>query len=99
MARTDMRKSYDAAVEVASTEPTNPAPLPAEFAEYDLTVGTSPNGWLEVRVRVSAVGLVQACATALAIASAATGAEAISCRIATDHQVSEHRLPSQVART
>jgi hypothetical protein len=93
-----MRKSYDAAVEVATREPTEPAPLPVEFDEYQVTIGTSPNGWLEVRVRVTALGLGQACATALSIAAAATGAEAISCRIMTDYQVSEHRLPTQVAR-
>lgn len=60
-------------------------------------LGTSPNGWLELRVRVTAVGLAQACATAPSVATAATGAEAISCRIMTDYQVSEHKLPRQVA--
>ena len=78
-----MRVTYNAAVEVATRQPFDVGQVP-ELSDYRPEVGTSPRGWLEVRITVTSTSLTHACATALAVASAATGAEAIACQVMTE---------------
>ena len=80
-----MRVTYNAAVEVATKEPLDLDRVP-ELSDYRPEVATSPHGWLEVRLSVSATSLAQACTTALSVASAATGAEAIACAVMTERE-------------
>ena len=95
-----MRTTYNAAVEVATKTPLDVEQVP-ELSDYGPHVGTSPRGWLEVRLSLTATSLAHACATALAVASAATGAEAIACEVMTS-QESEDRegfVPGQRTET
>jgi hypothetical protein len=85
-----VRVTYHAAVEVASKKPLDVAQV-SELSEYQPEVGTSPRGWLEVRISVTSTSLANACATALAVASAATGAEAIACEVMTERESIERR--------
>ena len=80
-----MRVTYNAAVEVATREPLDVEHV-SELSDYQPEAGTSPRGWLEVRVNLTANSLAQACATALAVATAATGAEAIACEVMTERE-------------
>ena len=80
-----MRITYNAAVEVATREPLD-VEHASELSDYHPEVGTSPRGWLEVRISLTASSLAHACATALAVASAATGAEAIACEVMTSQE-------------
>jgi len=83
-------------VEVATRKPLDVAQV-SELSDYQPVVGTSPRGWLEVRISVTSTSLAQACTTALAVASAATGAEAIACEVMTERESSDRRgfLPGQ----
>src|SRR4051794_36700795 len=76
----EVRTTYNAAVEVATKTPLDVEQV-SELSDYRPQVGTSPRGWLEVRLSLTATSLAHACATALAVASAATGAEAIACEV------------------
>ena len=80
-----MRTTYTAAVEVATREPLD-VEHASELSDYQPELGTSPRGWLEVRISLTASSLAQACAKALAVASAATGAEAIACEVMTERE-------------
>ena len=80
-----MRTTYNAAVEVATTKQLDVDQV-SELSDYQPRVGTSPRGWLEVRLSVTSTSLAHACATALAVASAATGAEAIACEVMTERE-------------
>jgi hypothetical protein len=91
-----VRITYNAAVEVATTKPLDVDQV-SELSHYHPEVGTSPRGWLEVRISLTSTSLANACATALAVASAATGAEAIACEVMTERE-SHHRagfMPGQ----
>jgi hypothetical protein len=83
-------------VEVATRRPLEVEQV-SELSDYHPQVGTSPRGWLEVRLSVTATSLAHACATALAVASAATGAEAIACEVMTSQESDDRRgfLPGQ----
>lgn len=85
-----MRTTYTAAVEVATKHALEVEQLTLALADYRPAVGTSPRGWLELRISVPATSLAQACITALAVAAAATGAEAIACEVMTERE-SEQR--------
>ena len=91
-----MRVTYKAAVEVATREPLD-VEHTAELSDYHPEVGTSPSGWLEVRISLTANSLAHACSTALAVASAATGAEAIACEVMTARESDDREgfVPSQ----
>jgi hypothetical protein len=80
-----VRTTYNAAVEVATKKPLDVEQV-SELREYHPKVGTSPRGWLEVRISLTSTSLANACATALAVASAATGAEAIACEVMTQRE-------------
>lgn len=80
-----MRVTYNAAVEVATKEPLDLDQVP-ELNDYRPEMATSPQGWLEVRLSLSATSLAHACTTALSVASAATGAEAIACAVITERE-------------
>jgi hypothetical protein len=92
-----MRTTYNAAVEVATKQHLDVDELISALAEYHAAVGTSAHGWLEVRISVPAANLAQACATALSVASAATGAEAIACEVMTAIESDEREgfVPAQ----
>jgi hypothetical protein len=91
-----VRTTYNAAVEVATREPLDVEQV-SQLSEYQPDVGTSPQGWLEVRISLTATSLAHACATALAVASAATGAEAIACEVMTERESHERKdfVPGQ----
>jgi hypothetical protein len=80
-----VRVTYTAAVEVATRQPLDVDQLSA-LSEYQPELGTSPRGWLEVRISLTSSSLANACATALAVATAATGAEAIACEVMTEQE-------------
>jgi hypothetical protein len=84
-----MRSTYTAAVEVATKHQLDVDELISALSEYEAAVGTSPRGWLEVRLSLPASNLAAACATALSVASAATGAEAIACEVMTERESDE----------
>lgn len=79
-----MRTMYVAAVEVATTRQLDVDEAMKTLADYHPVLGTSPRGWVEVQISVSATGLAHACTTAAAIARAATGAEALACQVMTE---------------
>jgi len=88
--RTDIvRTTYNAAVEVSTKHGLDVEQLTTALAKYHPAVGTSPRGWLVVRISLPATNLAQACTTALAVASAATGAEAIACEVMTELESEE----------
>ena len=91
-----MRTTYNAEVEVATRTPLDVEQL-SELSDYEPQVGTSPRGWLEVRLSVTSTSLAHACATALAVASAVTGAEAIACQVMTSQESEDRKsyLPGQ----
>ena len=90
-----MRVTYNAAVEVATRETLDLDQVP-ELSDYRAEVGTSPHGWLEVRLSLSATSLAHACATAVSVASAATGAEAIACEVITERESDDRgHVPGQ----
>ena len=95
-----MRTTYNAAVEVATRTPLDVERV-SELSDYRPQVGTSPRGWLEVRLSLTATNLAHACATALAVASAATGAEAIACEVVTSQESDDREgfLPGQRTAT
>jgi len=87
-------------VEVATRRPLEVEEV-FELSDYSPRVGTSPRGWLEVRLSLTSTSLAHACATALAVASAATGAEAIACEVMTSQESEDRRgfLPGQRTAT
>jgi len=88
--RTDIvRTTYNAAVEVSTKHGLDVEQLTSALAKYRPTVGRSSRGWLVVQMSVPATNLAHACATALAVASAATGAEAIACEVMTEQESDE----------
>jgi len=95
-----VRTTYKAAVEVATRTPLDVEQV-SELNDYQPEVGTSPRGWLEVRLSVTSTSLAHACATALAVASAATGAEAIACEVMTSQESDDRQgfLPGQRTAT
>ena len=95
-----MRTTYNAAVEVATRTPLDVEQV-SELSDYHPQVGTSPRGWLEVRLSVTSGSLAQACATAVAVASAATGAEAIACVVMTSQESDDREgfVPGQRTAT
>lgn len=77
-------KMYNAAVEVAKKSPSAEEfadELMDALASYSVAVGTSPRGWLEVRISLPAVSLAQAVSTALAVVESAVGVGAIACEV------------------
>jgi phage-related protein len=93
-----MRTTYDATVRVNTKEHLDVDRLMTALAEYRPVLQTSPEGWHEIRISVSAANLAHACHTAIAVATAATGATAISAEIMTraETDVREHAdLPRQ----
>jgi hypothetical protein len=93
-----MRTTYTAAVEVATKHALDVETLTPALSEYAPEVGTSAQGWLELRITLPASSLAQACSTALAMASAATGAEAISCEVMTESESHERDGSTPVPR-
>ena len=93
-----MRSTYTAAVEVATRHPVEVSEMLAALSQYDPSVGTSDRGWLEVRLSLPASTLGAACATAISVAAAATGAEAIACEVMTETESDERNglIPSQL---
>ncbi len=49
----------------------------------DVRVGVSQRGWVEIEFSLEARNVAHACATAAAMARAATGAEPIACHVIT----------------
>ena len=94
-----MRTTYTAAVEVATKHRLDVDELVSALADYQADLGISPRGWLEVRLTLPASTLAQACAKALSVASAATGAEAIACEVMTVSESEEREgyIPEQRA--
>jgi len=86
-----MRSTYTAAVEVATKPPLDVDELISALSHYEPAVGTSARGWLEVRLSLPATTLGAACATAIAVAAAATGAEAIACEVMTERESDERK--------
>ena len=86
-----MRRTYEAAVEVATTQALDVDDVKSALTSFRPDVGTSPRGWLEVRISLAASDLSHACSTALAVASAATGAEAIACTVMTESESEDRR--------
>jgi len=84
-----VRTTYNAAVEVSTKHGLDVEQMTSALAKYHPTVGTSSRGWLVVQISLPATNLAQACATALAVASAATGAEAIACEVMTERESDE----------
>jgi hypothetical protein len=81
-----MRTTYTAAVEVATKHPLDVEMMAAALSQYAPEIGQSARGWLELRISLPASNLTQACMTALSVASAATGAEAIACEVMTESE-------------
>ena len=90
-----VRTTHNAAVEVATRTPLDVERV-SELSDYRPQVGTSPRGWLEVRLSLTATNLAHACATALAVASAATGAEAIASEVMTSQESDDAKFSCQV---
>jgi hypothetical protein len=92
-----MRTTYTAIVEVATRQRLDVERLTPELVEYEPEMGTSARGWLELRLTFPATSLKQACATALSVSSAATGAEAIACEVMTTQESRQRQdtLPRQ----
>ena len=80
-----MRITYNAAVEVATTKQFDVEHVP-ELSDYKPELSSSPRGWLEVRLTLTSTSLAHACATALSVATAATGAQAIACEVMTERE-------------
>lgn len=82
-------KMYSAAVEVAvknASAEDYADDLMDALAAYSAAVGTSPRGWLEVRLSVPAETLAQATNTAVAVVESAAGAGAIACEVMTEDE-------------
>lgn len=82
-------RMYSAAVEVArkgAGAEQHADELMDGLAEYAVAVGTSPRGWLELRISVPATSLAQAVSTALAVVESATGSAAIACEVMTEDE-------------
>lgn len=86
---------YVAAVEVATQREVDLEEALKTLGDYEPVVARSPRGWLEVQLRLPATGLAHACTKAAALARAATGAEAIACRVMTlqEHESRHGSLP------
>jgi hypothetical protein len=78
--------TYTATVEVATKQALGAEPLSSALSQYEPVVGTSKRGWVELRMRLRADSLLQAFATALSVAAAATGAEAIACGVMSENE-------------
>jgi hypothetical protein len=81
-----MRMMYVAAVEVETTRKVDLDQALRTLGDYSPVFGTSPRGWVEVRMNFSATGLAHACTKASALARAAVGAEAIACEVMTQQE-------------
>ena len=80
-------KMYNAAVEVdhnAAAGEDLVDELMSSLEQYHPAVGTSPRGWLEVRISLPAESLAQACVTATALVETFTGAAAIAAEVMTE---------------
>lgn len=77
---------YSAHIEVNRRELTadQADELLESLAEYHPSVGQSKRGWVDAQITLPADNLQQATATAIAIVSMATGAEAISAEVMTE---------------
>jgi hypothetical protein len=93
-----VRTIYEATVEVATRHQLDVEP-PTVLAEFQAEVGISPRGWVQLRIAVPADSIAQACKTALAIASAATGAPAIACQVMTESEAHERARIAPRQRT
>jgi hypothetical protein len=93
-----VRTIYDATVEVATRHHLD-VESPTVLAEFQAEVGVSARGWVQLRLAVPADNLAQACKTALAIASAATGAPAIACQVMTESEARERARTAPKQRT
>ncbi len=80
-----MRITYNAAVEVATTKQFDIDEV-SELSDYQPELRSSPRGWLEVHLTLTATSLAHACTTALAVATAATGAQAVACAVITERE-------------
>ena len=94
-----VRMTYTATVEVATKHRLDVDEPTSVLADYGPSVGTSSRGWLEIRISVPADNLAQACKTAVAVASAATGAPAIACEVMTESESKDREgiVPEQRA--
>jgi hypothetical protein len=94
-----MRLMYVAAVEVETQRQIDIDDVMRTLGDYRPTLGTSPRGWVQLRLRFSATGLAHACTKAAALARAATGAEAIACEVMTqeEHDVRHGRTADLVS--
>jgi hypothetical protein len=96
-----MRTTYNATVLVDTKEQLDVDHLMTALAEYSPVLETSPRGWYEIRLEVAAANLTHACHTAIAVATAATGASAIACEVMTAQESDERQefvLPGQQRR-
>lgn len=78
-------KTYNAAIEVDAHDGDADELMDA-LEQYHPAVGTSPRGWLEVRISVPAENLVQACVTAATVVESFTGAAAIAAEVMTEDE-------------
>lgn len=76
-----MRTTYTAVVQVATDHRLDVDDLLAALEEYHAELTTSGEDWQEIRLTLSAANLSHACVTAISVATAATGAAAISCDV------------------
>lgn len=57
-----------------------------QLATFHVALGTSPRGWIEVRISLPAENLAQACATAAVVVESAAGAAAIACEVMAEEE-------------
>ncbi len=69
-----MRTTYPVVVEAATKRALEVEQSTSARPQYSAKFGTSPPGWLELRISLPASSLAQACLRAVAVDSAATGA-------------------------
>jgi hypothetical protein len=98
-----MRTIYNATVQVDTKHHLDVDHLMTALADYKPVLETSPQGWYEIHLSVSATNLTHACHTAISVATAATGAAAIACEIMTAEESDQRHqfsvgLPSQSRR-
>lgn len=81
-------RMYNAAVEVDTKEISEDYvdALMDKLKPYHPAIGTSPRGWLQVRISVPAEALVQASMTAVIVVETETGRTAIVCEVMTEEE-------------
>jgi hypothetical protein len=86
---------YNAAVEVdtKNTAEDYVDAVMGMLKQYHPAVGTSPHGWLEVRISLPAEALTQACTTATAVVELATGRRALACQVMTEDELAAREWP------